>query len=269
MLKPYVAIIIVPLAFAWEPVQAQFHETIRSGRPGQSIGAYTVGKGVFQIQSGVDRFGYQNENTGESGDGFLTNTGVRCGLTENFEVGAFFEYRQENTSVNKINSFYNGLSNFLVGIRHQISEGKGLVPSIGFQFRLRLPVMSEHYQITNTAPSFIFVTSQQLSKSFTLITNLGGAWNGMDATPSGTYTANLSCAFTSTFGGFLESYGTLTQGRFETRMDTGVAWLFTKNLQLDLLGGYGNNHGLSDYFFSTGISWRTNRTAAATQPIQK
>jgi Putative MetA-pathway of phenol degradation len=119
--------------------------------------------------------------------------------------------------------------------------------------------MSEYYNIDNIAPSFVFVTSQQLSQSFTLITNLGGSWNGNDATSTGLYTINLSCAFTDTFGAFIENYGSVTKGTWDTRFDTGVAWLVTPNLQLDLLGGYGSNHGLQDYFISTGFSWRMNR----------
>lgn len=240
-------------------VQAQFYETIRSARPGQSIGASTMGKNIFQIQSGVDYFGYTNHNTNANGNGLLTNTALRYGLTDMFEVGTFFEYKTETITENDITQTYNGLSNMIIALRHQISTGKGLLPSVGFQFRLRLPLMSEHYQIDHVAPSFVFVTSQQLSKSFTLITNLGGSWNGMDATATGLYTINLSFTFTDTFGAFVENYGSVTQGTFETRMDTGVAWLVTPNLQLDLLGGYGSNHGLQDHFISTGFSWRISR----------
>lgn len=102
-------------------------------------------------------------------------------------------------------------------------------------------MLSEYYKIDNIAPSFVFVT------------------NGTDSSPAGTYSLNLSCTFTDTFGAFIESYGALTRGIFETRTDTGVAWLLTQNLQLDLFGGYGSNHGLTDYFISTGFSWRTSR----------
>jgi hypothetical protein len=239
-------------------VHGQFYETIRSGRPGQSIGASTVGQGIFQVQSGVDMFGYTNDTNGEKDHGYLTNTGVRMGITESFEVGAFYEYRSEWVSTNNTSSWHDGTSNMLIGLRHQISRGKGIIPSIGSQFRVRLPVLGNYYNIKNIAPSFILVTSQQLSK-FTLITNLGSSWNGIDSTPTGLYTINLSCALTGTFGVFIENYGTIMQGNFQTRMDTGVAWLVTPNLQLDLLGGFGRNQGLKDYFISTGFSWRTHR----------
>lgn len=259
----YAGLLVIRFLAISAVVQGQFYETINSSRPGQSIGAYTVGRGVFQIQSGIDNFGYTNDNISSKDRGYLSNTAVRFGLTDSFEVGAFFEYRNETVTAANYSSSRAGVSNCLIGLRHQISAGKGLAPSIGFQFRLRLPVMDDYYKIDNIAPSFVFVTSQKLSDRFTLITNLGGSWNGADATPVGTYTINLSCAFTDTFGAFVESYGSFTHGAFETRFDTGVAWLATKNLQLDLLGGFGRNQGLNDYFVSTGFSWRTRMMKAA------
>lgn len=43
-------------------LSAQFNPTIRTGRPGQSIGPYTVGREVFQVQTGM---GYkQGERVG-------------------------------------------------------------------------------------------------------------------------------------------------------------------------------------------------------------
>jgi hypothetical protein len=250
--------LLLAALFLGAPAQAQFYETIRSGRPGQSIGATCVGKGIFQTQGGVDHFGYENSEQATKANGLLSNIGLRYGLTEYFEVGGFTEYRSEEVETNGTTSLRYGISNLTVGMRFQIAEAKGLAPSVGFQFRLRLPVANQYYRIDNVAPSFVFVTSQQWS-GFTLITNWGGSWNGSSAIPSGNYTVNLSYAFTERFGLFLENYGTVTAGNFETRFDGGVAWLVTNNLQLDLLGGFGNNHGLNDYFVSTGFSWRTSR----------
>jgi hypothetical protein len=69
----------------------QFNETIRTDRPGQSIGAYSAGKGFFQIQSGFDFFDYNNSVS--RGNGLLSNTVIRYGLTEPFEVSAMIEYK--------------------------------------------------------------------------------------------------------------------------------------------------------------------------------
>jgi hypothetical protein len=240
-------------------VHAQFYETIRSGRPGQSIGAFTVGKNIFQVQSGIDHFGYTNDESQSEGNGILANTGLRFGITEAFEVGAYLEYKSESVKDNTLKYAPQGFSNVVLGLRYQISVGKGLIPSVGFQLRVKLPSNDAYYKTEYIAPSFVFVTSQQLSSSWLLITNLGSSWNGNTAAPMGLYTVNLSCAITSKFGAFIENYGNYKEGVFETRMDTGVAWLVTPNLQLDLLGGIGSNHGLKDYFISTGFSWRTHK----------
>lgn len=251
------ALLLAGLLFV-APAQGQFYETIRSGRPGQSIGATCVGKGIFQMQGGIDHFGFENSEQGTKGNGVLSNIGLRFGLTDYFEIAGFTEYRSEQVETNGSPSLRYGISNLTVAMRYQISEGKGLAPSVGFQFRLRLPVANQYYRIDNVAPSFVFVTSQQWH-GFTLITNLGGSWNGTSATPSGNYTINLSYALTPRFGLFIENYGAVTAGNFETRFDGGVAWLITNNLQLDLLAGFGSNQGLNDYFVSTGFSWRTSR----------
>jgi hypothetical protein len=244
-------------------VHAQFYETIRSGRPGQSIGAFTVGKNIFQIQSGIDHFGYNEDETQTKGNGLLINTGLRYGLTEMFEVGAYLEYKSESIKENTLKYAPQGFSNVVLGLRHQIFIGKGLIPSVGFQLRVKLPSPDPFYKTDYIAPSFVFVTSQQLSSSWTLITNLGSSWNGNTAAPAGLYTVNISCAITSKFGAFIENYGNFTDSSFDTRFDTGIAWLVTPNLQLDLLGGFGSNHGLKDYFISTGFSWRTHKHKSA------
>ncbi len=90
-IKKHIVLLIIQLLCLSGVVQAQFYETIRSARPGQSIGASTMGKNIFQLQSGVDYFGYEKINTGIKGNGYFTNTALRFGLTEMFEVGAFFE----------------------------------------------------------------------------------------------------------------------------------------------------------------------------------
>lgn len=111
------------------PVLAQFNETIRTGRPGQAIGAFTVGKGVLQVQSGFDVFGSQNSRTKLKSNGFLNNTVVRYGLTETFEVSTLVEYKTETNEQNDIRTNLQGLSAFDVGMRYHIFTGKGLIPT--------------------------------------------------------------------------------------------------------------------------------------------
>lgn len=247
------------LLFICIHANAQFNETIRTGRPGQSIGAFTVGKGVFQVQSGFDYFGSKISSSNRS-EGVLNNTVMRFGLTEPFEISALVEYKTESITENDVKRTVNGLSALDVGMRYHIYSGKGLIPNVGFQIRGRLPVLAEEYKIKDVAPRFIIVTSQQLSNTFTLITNLGAAWNGNNSSPRGTYIVNLSFPFNDKVGSFVETFGGIERGTATINFDTGLAWLVTNDLQLDLYGGYGKNQGIETYFTSIGVSWRFKTT---------
>jgi hypothetical protein len=248
-----ISTIVIPCA------KAQFNEVIRTGRPGQAIGAFTVGAGIFQVQSGFDYYGLNEKNSDRTMNGFSNNTVLRYGLTEPFEISALLDYRTQTLTENSTEEKTSGLSALDLGMRYHIYTGKGLIPNIGFQFRLRLPVLSEDYKIDDIAPRFIVVTSQQLSKTFTLITNWGAAWNGNSSSPTGTYVINLAFPFNDKLGAFVETFGVYGRGDFFINFDTGLAWLITPDLQLDIYGGYGSNYGVNDYFMSTGISWRTKK----------
>lgn len=237
----------------------QYNETIRSGRPGQSIGPFTVGQGILQIQSGIDFYGSENKDFGYSGSGFVHNTVIRYGILERLEISGLIDYRNDKFKVNGSESDASGMSALDLGGRYELFEGKGAIPTIGFQMRVRLPVLSEDYQIDNIAPRFLFVTGQKLSDTFTLTTNWGGSWNGVNSIGTAVYIINLSFPITDKLGGFVENYGDLTDGDFDSRFDAGLAYLSNNDLQWDILGGLGKNDGVSDYFVSVGVSWRTKR----------
>ncbi len=237
----------------------QYGETIRSGRPGQSIGPFTVGKGIIQLQTGMDVFGFENKPLNIKGDGYLNNTVVRYGIAERFEVSALADYRSETIKSNGTETDLNGLAAFDLGGRYHVFSAKGAIPNIGFQLRFRLPVLSEDYKIDNVAPRFIIVTGQKLSETFALATNWGASWNGVNSTATKFYVINLSFPIVGKLGGFVENYGSSANGNFDTRFDAGLAYLVNDDLQLDLLGGPGNNDGIKDYFFSVGLSIRNKR----------
>ena len=180
---------------------------------------------------------------------------MRFGLTEPFEISALVEYKTETNNQNDSKTTANGLSALDVGMRYHIYTGKGLIPNVGFQIRAPLPVLNEDYMINDLAPRFVIVTSQRLSEKFTLITNWGASWNGNTTTPLGTYVINLSYPFNESLGIFVETYGGFQQGDVSSNFDTGLAWLITPDLQLDIYSGYGKNNGIQDTFLSVGASW--------------
>ena len=183
---------------------AQYYETIRSGRPGQSIGPFTVGKSILQVQSGLDVPGFNNNSNNSDGSGFVSNTVIRYGFAERWEASALIDYASNKIDNNGSETKLDGLAALDVGGRYHVYSGHGLVPNIGFQLRFRLPVLSQDYKIDKVAPRFTIITNQQLSETFTLFTNWGATWNGINNQPTGFYTLNLSFPIAGKLGGFVE-----------------------------------------------------------------
>jgi len=233
---------------------AQYNETIRADRPGQANCAYTVGKNIFQLQSGIDLSGIKAPTF--KSNSLIPSTVLRIGLTSKFELNTAWEYRVDYVKVDTVNYRYQGLSLAAVGMRFNIIEANNHQPAIAFQFSLKMPILSKHYNFKNIAPTFLLIIAENLSDKFTLAVNAGANFNGNNAVPTGTYVINIAYAINKRWGVFLENYGNYSTHFFDNRWDTGIAYLATNDLQLDLYGGVGYNKGTLDYFVSTGISYR-------------
>ncbi|MEO6303740.1 MAG: transporter [Bacteroidia bacterium] len=235
---------------------AQFNETIRSGRPGQSIGGYTVGKNILQFQQGVEYDGQiNNENKPTA---FITDHVIRFGVMERVELSTLFDYHKDTFTIKDSIFSYHGINNFHIGFRVNISEQQGILPTTAFQMRLKMPGVSNNFGANNLAPVMTFVANWNLSKKLTLGTNWIYTTNGNDPIVTGKYVINLGFPISNKLSGFIENYGQLRKDVFETRFDAGFAYIATKNIQLDASAGYGKNNELQDYFVSLGISWRVN-----------
>lgn len=245
------------ITLCMESTSAQYNQTIRTARPGASIGPFTVGKGIFQFQSGVDYYGSKSSDL--KVNGFVSNTVMRLGLTETFEISTLIDYRNESVTQEGSEISKQGVSAMDVGMRYHILDGHGLVPNICFQIRFRMPVLGEDYEIDDMAPRVVVALNQFLTDNLVLTSNWGAVWNGVTSSPNGTYTINLAFPITKKLGSFVETFGTYGHGNFNTNFDTGLGLLLTNDLQLDLYGGYGSNSGVKDYFISMGVSVRTKR----------
>ncbi|MDO9001278.1 MAG: transporter [Bacteroidota bacterium] len=235
---------------------AQYSETIRTGRPGQSIGAFTVGKNLLQFQQGVE---YNSEiNSGINPKSIITNNVIRFGIKETIEISALLDYQKNSFTISDTVRSYSGLSNLHLGFRVHLTNQKGVLPTTGFQMRLKMPSISKEYGNEYVAPVMIFVANWSLPKNLSLGTNWILSYNGNNQIPTGKYVVNFGFPIFGKLSGFVENYGQLNKDRFETRFDGGFAYLANNNIQFDLSAGYGDNYATKDYFVSGGISWRLN-----------
>lgn len=235
---------------------AQSSDIIRSSRPGQSFTPYTVGEDAFQIQSGINFNGFDDSGS-DDGDGFFFIALGRYGISETIEVRTEFQINRDQVMSAGEKETFNGLSAWTIGVRFNIlNPDDATKPALGFQFDLNTNAASSDFKSEYIAPKIILLHSQALNPWLGLTTNWGVAWNGNDEIPRGFYTLAFTFALSDKWAVLAENYGEVEDSDFDTRFDTGLAYLVNNDLQLDLGMGYGKNDNASDYFIDAGVSIR-------------
>lgn len=245
-MKLYILLLVPIIPFV---AYSQTNPTIRSGRPGQSINPYAVGKYFFQIESGFD---YQKMNSDEASESRIFNNFIRYGLLENFDLNMLLNYQKDIFQTTTAQQ--SGFSDLQPGLHYNfIPSATGPIPSLGLQARFRLPYTDSDYRSEQIEPIIILVTDHQLSDSLTLNHNLEAN------TAETTYTliSNLSYSLTDKWSTYLEIYAESEDSLISVFTDTGMSYLYSNDLQFDLQGGGGSNHGRTEKFIGFGVSWRT------------
>lgn len=229
----------------------QLNETIRTGRPGQAIGPFSVGKNVFQTQTGFDMGGFNQTNPNFSSNYINPNTVLRFGLSERIEINGALSYRSDKSKIGANTNKTSGLNAYSIGSRiNMINDYNGT--SLGFQGTLFLPVGFGDYENKTTSYKLMAIGSQKLSEKFALGLNLGYIFN----LEIGDYVINISYSINDKWGTFAELYGVFDNANIDFKWDTGLAYLVSNNLQLDIYGGINTIDNGSEYFTSLGVSWR-------------
>ena len=238
-------------------VHGQYGKNIRTGRPGQAIGPFTVGKNVLQLQAGLTYGWLELEGSNIKTNLVDPNAVIRFGILERLEVSAVIGYSSINQESSGEEQNFQGISNAQIGLRYNILNSTGSGPSIGLQSRIRLNTLSGDFDQEKLGNTTILAISQGLGQRFGLTSNLGVTWLGNGGNPFGTYVLNLGVDLSDKVSIFIENYGLWGSGDFDTRFDTGLGYLVNPDLKLDVSAGYGKNDGLQDYFVDLGFSWRT------------
>lgn len=242
-------------------ILAQYGATIRTARPGNTIGAFTVGKNVFQIQSGIAYHALPNTSMDDdfTPKNFRQTNVFRFGITETVELSSVWGARRDWLINDERKG---GIHTTQFGIRFNITEGnqKG-IPSVGVQYRLFVPTPTKDYRANYVGSKAILAFGYSLAPQHALISNLAISWNGNTPIPAGGYSFRWVYKLASSFKLNIEHYGNLKSKQLNTGFDLGIAYVLNPNLQLDVLGGWdlvtGNGKkGIEHWFVETGISWR-------------
>ncbi len=264
---------------------AQYTDTINSNRPGNSQGAFSVGTNVLQFEIGGY---YGNDNhilRRTDTEIFGTDYFVRYGLFfEALEVSLSGSFQAETTTIpvgNREAEFKQ--SNFrtnTLGLKYLIYDPwKSLEPdkpnlyswkaNQRFKWKTLIPAVSVYAGAnfsfgdnpylnegeSNFTPKVALVTQNNWNGGWVLVTNIIADKLGSDF-PSFAGIVTLTHAFNPKFAGFLEYQGIISDIYADDIARTGLAYLLSDDLQIDISGLVNFKNTPSRWQVAAGFSYR-------------
>ena len=234
------------------------YDALITDRPDATEASSTVGKGVFQIETGGLYESFK-DNTITSEAYTFNTTLLRYGILDNIELRIGWDFVEGVTTINgnRLDNVTSGLSPLLLGVKIDISEEKNGMPEIALIGHV-FPIFSagQDYRPETTAVDFRFAFSHTLSKKSSIAYNLGGQWGNDSPEAAAIYTVAYGYSFTDRFGMYAELYGDLPEDSTANHYwDAGFTYLVSNDLQLDAYFGTSITKG-QDLLLGLGASFR-------------
>lgn len=223
---------------------AQYNDRIRSGRPGLTIGPFTTGLSVLQIQSGVNLA--TMTDPGQFGH---THT-LRYGVLERLELGAAADLR-----INRVNETAGSATSLVqqwsFRVRANLLNNTGRIPSLGIQLNVALP-LEEGPEGVNR---LIVAVANRWNDRIGTQWNIGPSWS-----PQGEpgFFNIIQFAFSPrpVLRCLLE-YRILATDQVFHDLHAGIALFANDDLQLDALATRRIHAEQGSWSFGLGLSWRS------------
>ncbi len=250
-------------------------------RPDQTETSSVVPAGWLQIEAGFSRndlrFGAGTTEFLKEVEYAVPDVLFRMGITEHFEFRlelgyTYLDYWSDLNDLSEHNADYPpvvsteaGFTPLSVGLKTMLTEERGLLPEAAFIFMLAFPgTGAEVFDIESIADEARLSCSHTLSERFSLGYNVGMAWDGISGGYTGFYSLALGASLGEPFGAYFEVYGDVMPRQTPVhRVDGGVTFLATPDLQLDLSAGYTLqpptryfDRDETEYYLAVGCSWR-------------
>ena len=236
------------VAFAQESVE------FTADRPGASTGPSVVGRGVIQLEQGL-----QYDGDGGAGTFTFSNTLLRYGLFDAMEIrlgGDGFLYRPE-TQLKGYKAAFSGIS---VGMKIKCFDGLGAIPAVSVLADFAVPyTASKDFNTDHLAPSLYLLFENPINNWLSIGYNLGAVWDG--TLPDATTFVAVCLGFTATenLGCFVESYNYFGGHGNVYAIDYGLNWMVGRKVQLDLAANMDLRNPAQCWSISCGVAWQINK----------
>lgn len=259
----------------------QYTDQINSNRPGETMSAFSVGKSVFQVETGMYGIKENHSILNYDSNGYGVDMTVRWGLfMEKLELIADIQYQSEkvNSALSSIDK--SALKKTVFGAKYLIYDPfknhenkvniyswkanhsfkwRQLVPAISIFAGANVVLSDNPFYFSNQSeisPKAILITQNHLGDgSWVFITNIIADYIGTQY-PSYNYVVTLTKGFSDHWSGFIENQGIKSDFYSDAVIRGGAAYLINKNMQVDASISSSLKTTPSMLYGGIGFSWR-------------
>ena len=263
-------------------INAQYTNIINSKRPGLSESPYSVGTNVYQFESGFFYRSSDHPSLLENPNSYGSNLFFRLGkFREKLELNANIAYQIDEIK-NPLGENYhvNGLSELTVGLKYLVYQQeltdkskeirsmkrrmafdwKRLIPSVGIYAGVHTNFIGKDYK-SDEGISYkgAVLLQNEISNRLVLLTNLYADNYSSEEKYYG-HIVTATFAMNELWSVFIENDGKYKDGEPPSfQFGSGVAYLFSNNLQIDLSARTNFFDDYAYYSFSAGFAWRLDK----------
>lgn len=260
---------------------AQFTDQINSNRPGESMGAFAVGKNIFQAEGGLYYLNEKHNLQNYKASGFGTDLAFRAGLLKEeleFLIEAKIQTDGYEKGGIKTNRF--GVRKVLLGAKYLFYDPykKQTKPDIyswkknnKFSWKQFIPalsgyvgvnyIMENDYAIVNEAqisPKAMLIAQNHFKSGLVLVTNVFMDKISSEAQNFG-YVLTLTKGLNETWSAFIENKGVKGDYYSDGIITLGATHLLKNNIQVDASISKNIKNTPSLLYGGIGVSWRFDK----------
>ena len=267
---------------------SQYTDQINSNRPGESQGAFSVGRSIFHIEGGLTGLKEKHTLLFTETQGMNATMNFRWGiLREQLEFNMDLMYQADQFTNILGTENRNGLRKTIIGAKYLIYDPfkkRDNKPNVyswrannKFKWNQFIPAVAVfaganlNFQNIYTfssdpivSPKIMIIAQNQFSNGLVLVTNIISDKFTSDF-PSYGYIITLTKGFSEKWSGFVENQGYKSDFYADSILRGGAAFLFQKNFQIDASISTNFKSTPSILYGGMGLSWRFEKNYKPTK----
>ena len=259
----------------------QHTDQINSNRPGETMSAFSVGKSVIQIETGIYGIKEKHSLLNYDANGFGLDATLRWGLfMEKLELIADLQYQSEKFNYPMRSEDKSAMKQTVLGAKYLIYDPfknyekkinvyswkanhsfnwHQLIPAVSVFAGANFSFSNNPYAFPNqpsVSPKVMLITQNHLGDGkWVFVTNIIADYISTDY-PSYGYVLTLTRGFNDKWSGFLENQGFKSDFYSDAIVRGGAAYLLNKDMQIDASISTSLKDTPSILYGGLGFSWR-------------